>query len=253
MRASSQSTVCPIEPEQLNEHRLGCRDRALACSWRANRASERNRAGAAGEDEHGDFAPRATRHRVAVSPRFAYRLGAAAEEVGAHVGFGVGGTYEYIYATAASRLELALGTDFSLDRFGSAEKGTLTEGGVVTTYDATRVILENAFLLVHTAAANLGPARPFVTIGAGLGVGNVQTVSPSFATTTSSSTSFHDLQFLARVSAGLDVVVTRVWRASLRLDYTAVRLADRIPTVSGATLPAFVDLLDVSLGLVYRF
>jgi len=200
-----------------------------------------------------DFAPRATRHRVAVSPRFAYRLGAAAEEVGAHVGFGVGGTYEYIYATAASRLELALGTDFSLDRFGSAEKGTLTEGGVVTTYDATRVILENAFLLVHTAAANLGPARPFVTIGAGLGVGNVQTVSPSFATTTSSSTSFHDLQFLARVSAGLDVVVTRVWRASLRLDYTAVRLADRIPTVTGATLPAFVDLLDVSLGLVYRF
>ena len=47
--------------------------------------------------------------------------------------------------------------------------------------------------------------------------------------------------------------MTRVWRASLRLDYTAVRLADRIPTVSGTTVPAFVDLLDVNLGLVYRF
>jgi len=200
-----------------------------------------------------DFAPRNARHRVAVSGRFAYRLGAAAEEAGAHAGFGIGGTYEYTYATAASRLELALGTDFSLDRFGSSEKGTLTEGGVVTTYDATRVILQNAFLLVHTAAADLGPARPFVTIGAGLGVGNLQTVSPSFTTMTGSSTSFHDLQFLARASAGLDVVVTRVWRASLRVDYTAVRLADQIPTVSGTTLPAFVDLLDVNLGLVYRF
>jgi len=199
-----------------------------------------------------DFAPRVARHRVAVSARFAYRLGTAAEEAGAHAGFGIGGTYEYTYATAASRLELALGTDFSLDRFGSAEKGTLSEGGVVTTYDATRVILQNAFLLVHTAAAQLGPVRPFLTVGAGLGVGNLQTVSPSF-TTTPSATSFHDTQFLARASAGVDVVVTRVWRASLRLDYTAVRLADRIPTVYGTTVPAFVDLLDVNLGLVYRF
>jgi len=200
-----------------------------------------------------DFAPRTARHRVAVSARFAYRLGSAAEETGPHAGFGFGGTYEYTYATAASRLELALGTDFSLDRFGSDEKGTLTEGGVVTTYDATRVILQNTFLLVHTAAANLGPARPFVTVGAGLGVGNLQTVSPTFTTMVGSSTSFHDLQFLARASAGVDVVVTRVWRASLRVDYTAVRLADGIPTVSGTTLPAFVDLLDVNLGLVYRF
>src|SRR4051812_30680132 len=80
-----------------------------------------------------DFAPRTARHRVAVSARFAYRLGSAAEETGAHAGFGFGGTYEYTYATPASRLELALGTDFSLDRFGSDEKGTLTEGGVVTT------------------------------------------------------------------------------------------------------------------------
>jgi len=200
-----------------------------------------------------DFAPRNARHRVAVSARFAYRLGAAAEQAGGHAGFGFGGTYEYTYATAASRLQLALGTDFSLDRFGSSEKGTLTEGGVVTTYDATRVILQNAFLLVHTAAADLGPVRPFVTVGAGLGVGNLQTVSPSFTTMTGSSTSFHDLQFLARASAGVDVVVTRVWRASLRVDYTAVRLADEIPTVSGTTLPAFVDLLDVNLGLIYRF
>jgi len=200
-----------------------------------------------------DFAPRNARHRVAVSARFAYRLGSAAEEVGGHAGFGVGGTYEYTYAKAASRLELALGTDFSLDRFGSSEKGTLTEeGGVVTTYDATRVILQNAFLLVHTVAAALGPARPFITVGAGLGVGNLQTVSPSF-TVTGTSTSFHDLQFLARASAGVDVVVTRVWQASLRVDYTAVRLADDVATVSGTTLPAFVDLLDVNLGLVYRF
>jgi len=200
-----------------------------------------------------DFAPRTARHRVAVSARFAYRLGSAAEEAGAHAGFGFGGTYEYTYATAASRLELALGTDFSLDRFGSAEQGILAGGGVGRTYDATRVILQNAFLLVHTVAANLGPARPFVTVGAGLGVGNLQTVSPSFTEIPGSSISFHDLQFLARASAGVDVVVTRVWRASLRVDYTAVRLADEIPTVSGTTLPAFVDLLDVNLSLVYRF
>jgi hypothetical protein len=196
-----------------------------------------------------DSLPRTPRHRIAVSARFAYRLGDAGRTIPPAPGYGVAGTYEYSYAQPTPTLELALGVDFSTDRFATAEKGiTATESGATTSYNSTRVILESAFLLTHTVAVRVGPARPFLTLGAGLGIGDLESVDPTYKPGT-----LRDTQLLGRAAAGIDVVVTRIWRASLRVDYTALRRVDPLLTDAGLSLPVFGDMLEVNLGLVYRF
>lgn len=195
-----------------------------------------------------DSLPRPSRHRVVVAGRFAYRLGDAGRAVTPAAGYGVGGGYEFTYATVARVLDLAVGIAFSSDRFATSEKGLTTQSGMTTTYDSTRVIQESAFLLTQTAAVRLGPVRPFVTLGVGLGVGNLDSVDPTYAPGT-----LRDAQLLAGGAAGLDVVIGRVWCVTLRGAYTTVQRADPLRTRDGRTLRVFGDQLDVDLGLVYRF
>jgi hypothetical protein len=203
---------------------------------------------ASGAPRATDTLPHPSRHRVVVAARFAYRLGEAGRAVGPAAGYGVGGGYEFTYATLARTLDLALGVAFSSDRFATSEKGLTTQSGMTIPYDSTRVIQESAFLLTQTAAVRLGPVRPFVSVAVGLGVGDLDSVDPTYAPGT-----LRDAQLLAGGAAGLDVVIGRVWSATLRAAYTTVHRADPLRTVDGRTLAVFGDQLDVDLGLVYRF
>jgi hypothetical protein len=192
-----------------------------------------------------DGPPLKTRHRIAVAPRFAYRLGDAGRTISPAAGYGVGGTFEWTYAHPARQVELALGLDFASDRFATAEKGITF---FATSYGSTRLILESTFVLTHTIAFPAGPVRPFLTVGGGVGFGDLESVAPMYK-----PGSLHDRQLLGRVAVGIDVVVTRIWFATLRVDYTAVRRTDRLVLDAGGELVVFGDLLDINLGLAYRF
>jgi hypothetical protein len=195
-----------------------------------------------------DGPPAKPRHRIAVMPRFAYRLGDAGRAISPAAGYGVGGTYEWTYARASREIELALGLDFSSDRFATAEQGLSTQSGVATPYDSTRLIIESTFVLTHTVAFPVGPVRPFLTLGAGIGFGDLESVAPAYR-----PGSLHDRQLLGRAAVGLDVIVTRIWFATLRADYTAVRRADPLRLDAGGSLSVFGDVLDINVGLAYRF
>ena len=195
-----------------------------------------------------DGVPSKARHRLAVAPRVAYRLGEAGRAISPAAGYGVGGTYEWTYARASREVELALGLDFGTDRFATAEQGVSTQSGVATSYGSTRLIIESTFVLTHTVAFPAGPVRPFLTVGAGIGFGDLDSVAELYRPGT-----LHDRQLLGRVAAGIDVIVSRIWFATLRADYTAVRRTDPLRLSAGGELPVFGDLLDISVGLAYRF
>ena len=195
-----------------------------------------------------DGVPSKARHRLAVAPRFAYRLGEAGRAISPAAGYGVGGTYEWTYARASSEVELALGIDFGTDRFATSEQGVSTQSGVATSYGSTRLIIDSTFVLTHTVAFPAGPVRPFLTVGAGIGFGDLDSVAELYRPGT-----LHDRQLLGRVAAGIDVIVSRIWFATLRADYTAVRRTDPLRLSAGGELPVFGDLLDISVGLAYRF
>ena len=193
--------------------------------------------------------PRQHRRRGEVRPRFADRLGDAGRAVTPAAGFGIGGGYELTYARPAPHLDLAVGVDFSFERFATGETGTTTTSdGGMQMYDTTRLITETTFLLTQAAGVSIGPFRPYVALGAGLGVGYLSSVAAEFL-----PGSLRDTQLLGRGSVGLDAELGRTWSASLRVDYTAVRAQSSLVTQDGRTLPVFGDLLDIGLGAVYRF
>jgi hypothetical protein len=191
------------------------------------------------------------RHRIAIGPRFSYRLGDAGRAVTPAPGYGVVGTFEVGYARPAPRLELALGLDFSSDLFTKGEGVHQKDGTLQST---SRVISESNFVLVHTAAASFGRARPFVTLGAGIGFGHFESFAPELGGGASSSgaASSNDTHLLGRAAVGVDVSFGDTWSGSLRADYTAVRRASPIATPAGPA-PVFGDLLDVDVAFVYRF
>lgn len=205
---------------------------------------------APGEDEAA--VARRQRHRVAVMPRFSYRLGDAGQAVSPAPGFGVGGTFERVYLRLAPsrslRAEATLGVDFAHDRFATGEQGTVVVGTMPRTFGATRVISETSFILIHTVALRAGRVRPYVTVGGGLGVGYFNSVAMEF-----DPGSARDAHLLGRATAGVDVAVKRAVQVSLRVDYTAVRGVTRFVTSDGRSLPVFGDLFAIAMGIAYHF
>jgi hypothetical protein len=203
------------------------------------------RSGGGASSDSGDVTGR---HRVAISARFAYRLGDAGRAVTPAAGYGIAGTYDFAYARPDDVIELAVGVDFSSDRFATGEQGVSTQVGVAATFSSTRVISENNFVLTHTVAFRVAPVRPFFALGAGVGVGYFDSVATAYRPGYE-----RDTHFLGRASLGLDLRVTEVWSITLRGDYTFVRGASAFMTEGGLALPLFGDVLDINLGAAYRF
>jgi hypothetical protein len=208
--------------------------------------------------EH-DLGPR---HRISLVPRLAFRLGDAGRAVSPARGFGLAGTYEFLYGRIGPVVEAALGLDFAFDRFATGERapcsdqflalqecfGNLIRTGMPGTFASTRVISETSFVLVHTIAARVGRLRPYLTLGAGVGIGFFDSVEPNLQ-----PGSAKDVHVLGRATVGLDVPIWRAWSATVRADYTTVRAVSPFTTNAGETLPLFGDLFDVGIGAAYGF
>jgi hypothetical protein len=188
------------------------------------------------------------RDRIAVGARLGRRLGDAASAIPPGNGVGVVGTIELDYLHLGKSFAAALGVDFGYDRFATSEVGMVTVNGNVQTFGSTRVISETTFVLVHTAAVRVGRLRPYVSLGAGVGLGYFDSVAPTFSPGTA-----RDTHLLGRAGLGLDVTVTDLWCLNVRADYTAVRGPSSLRTDDGRALPVFGDLLDLGAGIAYRF
>jgi hypothetical protein len=194
--------------------------------------------------------------RIAVMPRFAYRLGDAGRAVTPAPGFGIGGNIEIAYLRWGGGTDMgtsvgfaaALGLDFSHDRFATSEHGVVIIDGMSETFGATRVISETSFVLVHTVAAEMDHVRPYFTLGAGFGLGYFDSAAPDLKPGTAKGA-----HLLGRASIGVDVKITAVWSLCIRADYTSVRGAAPLVTDDGRRLLIFGDLLDMGVGIVYRF
>lgn len=195
---------------------------------------------------------RRQRHRVAVMPRFAYRIGDPGRAITPAAGFGIGGTFERTYlrrlAAPAVVAEAMLGVDFGHDRFATGEEGLVVVGTEAKTFAATRVISETSFVLIHTIAVRVDRVRPYLTLGAGLGLGNFDSVATEFE-----PGSAHDTHFLGRAAAGFDIAIAAGLLISVRADYTAVRGVTRFVTTDRRSLPLFGDLFSINAGIAYRF
>jgi len=196
---------------------------------------------------------RSGRHHLAFGARFAYRLGDAGKAISPAAGYGVVGSYYFTYARVGDAVDLALGVDFSSDRFATGEQGMGGNGATVVAYSSTRVLSENDFLLEQMFALAAGPVRPFATLGLGVGIGSFESVDPRFTSPNSTKGSETDTHLLGRAALGLDVPVGSGWAVRLRGNYTAVRRAAPFVTGMGQTLPLFGDLLDIDVQAVYRF
>jgi hypothetical protein len=186
--------------------------------------------------------------RIAIMPRFAYRLGGVSHDVAPAAGYGLAGTIEVDYVRLDAGLEAAVGVDFSFDRFATSEQGTVTVDGAAAMFGSTRVVSETSFVAVHTAAVRIGAVRPYVTLGAGFGLGYFDSAALDLRPGTAK-----DAHLLGRAAIGLDVALGRVWSASVRADYTAVRGISPFVTDDGRTLALFGDLFDLDAGIAYRF
>ena len=189
------------------------------------------------------------RHRLAVSVRFALRLGDAADAISPRAGFALGGAYEWRYLRWRA-LELGLGLDFAHYRFSTSEQGSVIDDttGMVEPFGATRVISETTFVALQTLGARFGRARPYLGAGAGVGFGYFDSVAAELAPGT-----LQGADPLVRATAGLDVRLTATWTITLRADYTHVVGPDELHTDAGAVLPVFGDLFDAGAGLVFGF
>lgn len=207
----------------------------------------------AGAPISSDTLAHAGRHQLAFGARFAYRLGDAGSAIPPAAGYGVAGSYAFTYARVADAVDLALGLDFSSDRFATGEQGMGSGGVTLGPYSSTRVLSENEFVLAQTFALSAGPVRPFASLGLGVGIGSFETVAPQFWSPNSMKGSETDTHLLGRAALGIDVLLGSGWALRLRGNYTAVRRAAPYPTAAGPTLPLFGDLLDIDVQAVYRF
>jgi len=206
-----------------------------------------------------DTLPHGGRHRLAVGARFAYRLGDAGQAISPAAGYGIVGSYDFTYARVGNRLELAAGVDFSSDRFATGEQGTTTDdtgpGNIpmTVTYSSTRVLSENNFIVAQTFALDAGSIRPFVMLGAGLGIGSFESVDPRYKPADKASGGETDTHLIGRAALGFDIPVGPAWSVRVRGDYTAVRRAAPFTTTAGVSVPLFGDLLDIDVAAGYRF
>jgi hypothetical protein len=150
-------------------------------------------------------APRRLVDTVAVHGRFAARAGGP-EGSFPREGFSLGGSYDHRYTGVGGVFGLGAGVDFFFDRF---------QGGAN----------QNSFCAMQTVVYERAPIRPWVAVGAGLGV--------------ASST-----RAVVRGALGLELPFSRANSVAVRADLTHA--------LSGAD-PAFGDLVDVGVGLVQHF
>ncbi|HET6279499.1 MAG TPA: hypothetical protein VFH73_00975 [Polyangia bacterium] len=190
---------------------------------------------------------------LGVFGRFGYRVGSEGSQLGPAAGFSIGGTFTRRYAHLGDErwpgVDLAVGLDFFHDQFSSNVEGSeLVAPGMEQLYEARRLLTQTSFAAVQTIALPLSRTRLWAAGGAGMTIAHFST--PERALRPGDQTA---VQPLVRAAVGLDVTVKSGMGVCLRGDYTHTLTRPSFTTETGQTLSLFGDLLDIGVGLFYRF
>jgi hypothetical protein len=196
-----------------------------------------------------DQAP-APANTFSVAGRLASRLGTTGTSgLGPATGFSLGANYERRYALVAQALELGVAVDLFYDRFSQGVEGSaLQSPGAEQAYAAQRILTQTSFVLLQTAATRAGPVRIWAAGGGGLTIGYFST--PELALRPGSRST---RQPVARGALGFDVLIGPRTSIGLRADFTHTLTRPTFTPDAGPTYSLFGDLLDVGVGLFYRF
>jgi hypothetical protein len=186
---------------------------------------------------------------LGVAARFAYRRAPEGEALSPAAGFSLGATYQRRYLTLRDRVGLGVAVDLFYDHFAADVQTAEPINGVVASPpDAQRVISQTSFAALQTVALDAGPA--VVWVGGGVGVTIASLSTPEVALAPGSLSA---LQPLARAAVGVELTVAARTALVVRADLTHPFTHPTLTTTKGDTVRPFGELLDVGLGLLYRF
>jgi hypothetical protein len=199
----------------------------------------------------GEEPPPPAPNAVAVLGRFAYRLGSEGNSVGPRAGYAIGGWFERRYARLTRLLELGVVADFSYDHFSMGVQGSqMVMPGVEQSFAADRVLTQTSFAALQSAAVALAGRAVRLWGAGGGGLTIAYFSSPELVLRPGNASA---VQPLARAAAGVDVKVSGDAAVTLRVDYAHPFTRPTFTTETGQSYSLFGDLLEVGLGLLYRF
>jgi hypothetical protein len=162
----------------------------------------------------------------------ASRIGTDASRLGPTVGFSFGASLQHRYAVLSPELVLGLAADFLYYRFSNAAPD--------------RTITETTFALLQTFDVRNGATHVWFGAGGGVAVGFFSSNDLSPATASAR-------QPFARVVGGADVAINAQAAVGFRAGYMSMLTSGAQTTGPGDPIKLFVDLLDIQVGLFYRF
>jgi hypothetical protein len=193
--------------------------------------------------------PTSPANTVSILGGLASRLGSQASALGPSVGFSFGVSFQRRYAVLSPELELGLAADFLFDRFATSVLGSsMVQPGVDQSYIGTRTITETSFGLLQTLGVRTGATRVWFGAGGGVAVGFFSTPEPDLRPGSATAT-----QPFARAVAGADVTINDQTSLGVRAGYTFMLTSAPYTSAAGQTVHPFIDLLDIHVGLFYRF
>lgn len=205
-------------------------------------------------------APPPLLNALGVFGRLGFKVGDEAR-LGPAAGFSVGVSFarRYAHVGAApgpgpgpepwSGMDLAVGLDLFHDQFTSSVQGSVeTNPGVEATYEGRRLLTQTSFAATHTFSLPLSRMRLWAAAGAGLTIAHFSSPEPDLRPGDRSA-----VQPLVRGAVGFDVIIKSEMGIAVRGDYTHLLTRPSFTTDTGQTLSLFGDLLDIGVGLFYRF
>jgi hypothetical protein len=177
---------------------------------------------------------------------FAYRPSASLEPT---VGFSLGGSFQRRYGTLASVLEVGWAFDFFFDRFSTAADATVVDAaGIARTVASTRTITDSSFAAMQTLGTHAGAWRLWLGAGGGLSIGFLS--GPDGTTASATANAY---QPFARAAAAAELAISDSSAVGLRAGYTFMLTTSGPASATGETSQLVGDLLDIQVGLFYRF
>ncbi len=164
----------------------------------------------------------------------ASRIGTDASRLGPTVGFSFGGSLQHRYAALRPDLALGLAGDFLYYRFSSTAPD--------------RTLTETAFSLLQTFDFRTDATHIWFAAGGGLAFGYFASPELDIGVATASAR-----QLFARVVGGADVAINPQASVGFRAGYMSMLTSGSSTTLSFNPIKLFVDLLDIQVGLSYRF
>jgi hypothetical protein len=190
-------------------------------------------------------------NRVAVFAHLSHRLASSENQLTPTFGFSIGGEYQHRYLRLDSvdgpSLHLAVAASFFHDRFSTAQYAPPASNGMTVAL-GDRLISQTGFALCQVVSLPISVVRPFVAGGAGVTLGYFSSPEPELRPGSKSA-----LQPLITGSVGLAIAINNDTEIGLHAVLIHPLTHPTFTPAAGPTLALFGDLLDIGVGLFYRF